>query len=72
MGPLDSPAEADGAGLETLLLQELRAINDAIGFDYELFYWRTSDGTDAEFVLYGPRGILAFEVKRSDRYTRSV
>jgi predicted AAA+ superfamily ATPase len=27
-GPLDSPAEIDGAAIETLLFQELRAIND--------------------------------------------
>ncbi len=71
MGPLDSPAEADGAGLETLCLQELRALNDALGLEYELFYWRTSDGTEVDFVLYGPRGLLAFEVKRSSRYARA-
>ncbi|HBA84477.1 MAG TPA: ATPase [Verrucomicrobia bacterium] len=71
MGPLDSPAEAEGAGLETILLQELRAVNDALGLDYEPFYWRTSDGTEVDFVLYGPRGMLAFEIKRSNRYTRS-
>jgi predicted AAA+ superfamily ATPase len=71
MGPLDSPEEAEGASLETLCLQELRAINDALGLEYEVFYWRTSDGTEVDFVLYGPRGLLAFEVKRSNRYSRS-
>jgi predicted AAA+ superfamily ATPase len=71
MGPLDSPEEAEGAGLETLCLQELRALNDALGLEYEFFYWRTSDGTEVDFVLYGPRGLLAFEVKRSSRYARS-
>ena len=70
MGPLDSPEEAEGAGLETLCLQELRALNDALGLEYEIFYWRTSDGTEVDFVLYGPRGLLAFEVKRSSRYAR--
>lgn len=70
MGPLDTPEEADGAGLETLVLQELRALNDALGLEYEIFYWRTSDGTEVDFVLYGPRGLLAFEVKRSGRYKR--
>jgi len=70
MGPLDSPEEAEGIGLETLCFQELRAVNDLLGFDYELFYWRTSDGTEVDFVLYGPRGIRAFEVKRSRRYNR--
>jgi predicted AAA+ superfamily ATPase len=71
MGPLDSPAEAEGAGLETLVYQELRALNDTLGLEYELFYWRTSDGTEVNFVLYGPRGLLALEVKRANRYARS-
>ncbi|MEI6167620.1 MAG: AAA family ATPase [bacterium] len=71
MGPLDSPEEAEGASLETLCLQILRAVNDALGLEYELFYWRTSDGTEVDFVLYGPRGLLAFEIKRSNRYSRS-
>lgn len=70
MGPLDTPEEAEGAGLETLCYQELRAVNDALGLEYELFYWRTSDGTEVDFVLYGPCGLLALEVKRSNRYTR--
>jgi predicted AAA+ superfamily ATPase len=71
MGPLDSPEEAEGASLETLVLQELRAVNEALALDYELFYWRTSDGTEVDFVLYGERGMLAFEVKRSNRYSRA-
>jgi predicted AAA+ superfamily ATPase len=71
MGPLDSPEEADGVCIETLCLQELRAINDLLGLDYELFYWRTSDGTEVDFIMYGPRGILAFEIKRSRSYHRS-
>lgn len=69
MGPLDTPEESDGASLETLCLQELRAVNDALGLDYTLHYWRTSDGTEVDFVLYGPRGLLAFEIKRSRQYT---
>lgn len=68
-GPLDTPEEAEGASLETLVLQELRAINDALGFNYKLFYWRTSDGTEVDFVLYGEQGLLAFEIKRSRHYS---
>lgn len=67
-GPLDTPEEIDGACLETLLFQELRAINDALGLEYKLYYWRTSDGTEVDFVCYGPRGLLAFEIKRAERY----
>ncbi|MEI8078106.1 MAG: DUF4143 domain-containing protein [bacterium] len=69
MGPLDSPEEAAGASLETLCFQELRGINQALELDYEISYWRTSDGTEVDFVLHGPRGLLAFEVKRSSRLT---
>lgn len=71
LGPLDAPEEAEGASLETLVFQQLRAVNDALGLDYHFFYWRTSDGTEVDFVLYGPRSLLALEVKRSERYTRS-
>lgn len=70
-GPLDTPEEAEGAALETLCLQELRAINDALGLEYELSYWRTADGHEVDFVLYGPQGLYAIEVKRSSRYTRA-
>ncbi len=63
MGPLDSPEEADGACIETLCFQQLRAVNDSLRLGYELYYWRTSDGTEVDFVLYGPRGLKAFEIK---------
>jgi uncharacterized protein len=64
-GPLDSPAEAEGAALETLVLQELRAVNDYGEHGYQIFFWRTKNGLEVDFVLYGPRGLLAIEVKRS-------
>lgn len=66
-GPLDLPAEAEGAALETLFLQEIVALNDALGLGYEVSYWRTGDGREVDFVLYGKRGLLAFEVKRGAR-----
>jgi predicted AAA+ superfamily ATPase len=64
-GPFDVGEEIDGAALETLVLQELRAQNSNLGLDYELHFWRTSDGREVDFVLYGPRGLIAIEVKRS-------
>lgn len=64
-GPLDSDAELDGPALETLTLQELRALNDYLGYDYEIYYWRTRTNLEIDFVLYGPRELLAIEVKRS-------
>jgi uncharacterized protein len=64
-GPLDSAAEIDGPALETLVLQELRAVNDYGGHGYQIYFWRTKNGLEVDFVLYGPKGLLAFEVKRS-------
>jgi predicted AAA+ superfamily ATPase len=66
-GPLDSPEEIDGPAFETLLLQELRAHNAYADLGYELHYWRTSAGLEVDFVLYGERGLLAFEAKRAAR-----
>lgn len=66
-GPLDSPAEIDGPALETLFLQELRAHNDYGQLGYTLHYWRTRSHLEVDFVLYGERGLKAFEVKRSVR-----
>lgn len=64
---LDSQAESDGAALETLFLQELRAINDYFDLQYNIFYWRTQTGLEVDFVLLGEKGFHAFEIKRSTR-----
>ena len=70
-GPLDSPEEIDGAACETLLFQELMAVNDALDLGYKLFYWRSSTQAEVDFVLYGERGLLAFEIKRTSRVSES-
>lgn len=70
-GPLDSPDEIDGPAFETLLLQELRAHNDYRDLGYELHYWRTATGVEVDFVLYGERGLHAFEAKRASRLRSS-
>jgi predicted AAA+ superfamily ATPase len=67
-GPLDTPQEADGPALETLLLEELLAINASLDLGYRMFYWRTANNVEVDFVLYGERGFYAFEVKRSARF----
>lgn len=67
MGPLDSPEEAEGIVRETLFLQEIVALNSVLNLGYKVFFWRTASGQEVDFVLYGPRGILAFEVKRTAR-----
>jgi len=64
-GILDRPEEIDGAALETLIFQELRAMNDNFKLGYDLFYWRTASQLEVDFILYGPHGLIAIEVKRS-------
>jgi len=63
-GPLDSPEEIDGIGLETLILQELTAANDYNGLGYKIYFWKTAGGAEVDFVLYGEKGMIAMEVKR--------
>jgi predicted AAA+ superfamily ATPase len=66
-GPLDTPEEAEGPALETLILQNLLAVNDSLGLGFQIHYWRTSNGYEVDFVLYGNGGLIAFEVKRGSR-----
>lgn len=72
MGPLDMPEEVQGVALETLLFQELIALNDYLDLGYKIFYWRTSNNVEVDFVLYGDKGIKAFEVKQSSRLTKEA
>ncbi|MDP2913346.1 MAG: AAA family ATPase [Candidatus Omnitrophota bacterium] len=71
-GPLDMPEQIEGAGFETLFLQELMAVNDALDLGYTFYYWRTAYNTEVDFVLYGNRGIRAFEVKRAGRVMKPM
>lgn len=66
-GPLDAASEIDGPALETLFLQEAKAINDYFDLGFEIFYWRTQSGQEVDFVLYGERGLFAFEIKRTQK-----
>jgi predicted AAA+ superfamily ATPase len=70
-GPLDSVEDIDGPAVETLVLQELRAVNDNHDLGYALHYWRTRDQKEVDFVLYGERGLVAIEVKRTSMFRES-
>jgi predicted AAA+ superfamily ATPase len=70
-GPLDYHQEIDGAALETLFFQEIKAINDYFDLGYEIFFWRTKNQIEVDFVLYGENGLFAFEIKRSDTLKKS-
>ncbi|MBI4242714.1 MAG: ATP-binding protein [Planctomycetes bacterium] len=71
-GPLDNPQEIDGLACETLFFQELNAVNSALGMDYTIYYWRTSNNIEVDFILYGEKGILAFEVKRTRKISNKM
>jgi predicted AAA+ superfamily ATPase len=67
MGPFDAPEEAEGPALESLVFQELQAINSYFDYGYTLYFWKTLDKHEVDFVLYGPKGLMAIEVKRSKK-----
>lgn len=66
-GPLERPNEVEGQGLEGLVAQHLRAWVAYSGNRSSVYYWRTRGGTEVDFVVYGPDGFHAFEVKNARR-----
>lgn len=64
-GPLDRPGDIDGQALEGLVAQHLRAWAAYSGCDASIFYWRTRGGSEVDFVVHGPSGFHAFEVKNA-------
>ncbi|MBN2689302.1 MAG: ATP-binding protein [Gammaproteobacteria bacterium] len=66
----DEQSRIDGVALETIFLQSLRAINDYYDLEYRFYYWRTKTGMEVDFIVYGPQGFFAFEIKKSKRVNR--
>jgi predicted AAA+ superfamily ATPase len=66
-GPADRPEEIEGAALEGLVAQHLRAWIAYSRRDCRLYYWRTRAGSEVDFVVYGADGFWALEVKSSSR-----
>ena len=48
-----------------MVFQEICAVNDSWGLGYDLYYWRTANDLEVDFILYGEKGIHAIEVKRA-------
>lgn len=65
-GPLDRPEEKAGLALEGLVAQHLKAWIDYRHPGARLFYWRTSSGSEVDFVVYGEDLFRAIEVKHAD------
>lgn len=70
-GPLDRPSEIDGAALEGLVFQNLRAKLDCQGEDGGLYFWRTVSGKEVDFVVYTENRFEAIEVKNAAKVARS-
>lgn len=71
-GPYDTGREVSGVALETLVFQQINAMNDLLGWRYKISYFRTATGVEVDFVLYGERGIVGVEVKLSERFNESM
>lgn len=62
---IDRISEIDGAALEGLVAQHLRAWIDYTKDPHYLSFWRTKSGVEIDFVLHGPIGFWAIEVKNA-------
>lgn len=66
-GPLDRVEEIDGGALEGLVAQHLQAWNDYSTQSHDLAFWRTRSGLEVDFVVHGPLGLWALEVKNATK-----
>jgi len=66
-GPLDRPEEMEGAALEGLVAQNIRAWLDYSSSSSKLYYWRTKAGSEVDFIVYGETGFWALEVKNTQK-----
>lgn len=66
-GPLDSVHEIDGAAIEGLVAQHLRAWCAYSGDRNDLYFWRTKSGNEVDFVVYGQDTFCGIEVKNSSK-----
>jgi predicted AAA+ superfamily ATPase len=66
-GPLDRPEEIEGHALEGLVAQHLKAWIAYARDRYDLYFWRTRSGVEVDFIVYGPEGFWAIEVKGAAR-----
>jgi uncharacterized protein len=64
-GPLDRPEEMQGQALEGLVAQNLMGWLAYSQEKNDLYFWRTRSGVEVDFVVYGPLGLWAMEVKNT-------
>lgn len=61
----DPRTELEGPALEGLVAQHLMAWCDYTAGEHTLTFWRTRSGVEVDFVVHGPLGFWAIEVKNS-------
>jgi predicted AAA+ superfamily ATPase len=64
---LANGAEPSGAHLENLVLHDLLVWRDARLERADVFYWRTADGHEVDFVVEAGGRLLPIEVKATTR-----
>ena len=66
-GILDVSVKDEGAALEGMIGQHLRAWCEYSEGEHKLYYWRTKSGVEVDFIVYGEKEFCAFEVKNTTR-----
>lgn len=65
----DTPREYEtGALLETLVLHELRAAISYLNCGGEIYHWRTSGGSEIDFIWQRGVRVIGFEIKSSSQW----
>jgi predicted AAA+ superfamily ATPase len=70
-GPLDDASGLNGHAFETLIFQEITAMNDYLNLGYDISFWHTVSNQEVDFILYGKKGLHAIECKCSKIITSS-
>lgn len=71
LGPLDNPDEIMGVTLETLVIQNIKAVIDSLTLDLDIYFYRSQDKREVDVVLYGPAGFYAIEIKKTGEFRES-
>ena len=61
----DTQSEIDGLALEGLIAQHLMAWKDYTQEKHTINFWRTRSGVEVDFIIFGPLGFWAIEVKNN-------
>jgi predicted AAA+ superfamily ATPase len=69
-GILDSAENIWGAAIESFVGLELRSLNHYLKLDFEIYFWRSVNGEEVDFILYGTKDLIAIEVKASKKINR--